>query len=377
MDKAKGKMKKIIHILVIPQMTGCQQITYDILTSLPSDSYDKYVMCSGPIPQNFRDIFEKNNITLIESKNLTREISLKDIYAFFELYFFFKKNKFDIVHTNSTKPGIIARVAAKLAGHKYVIHTVHGIAFHSFISMPKRVTFYFLELFSCLFGSLNITVNKYYLKYYPKWLIKSKCIYNGVNFDKLEVKPNKKSEPCVAFFARLDEQKAPLIYIEIINKLINDYNLKNVRYILAGTGELMPQCHQLIKEYSLSDYIEVSGWISNKSEFLNQIDLLIQPSRWEAFGLNIVEAAYFSIPTIASKVEGLPEVVIDGKTGFTCDVNNIEEFSKRAAYLLENPEILSTMGNNAKEYVNSNFGIQLMTQNYIDLYNNINKIHPL
>ncbi|MCL0009296.1 glycosyltransferase [Providencia rettgeri] len=213
-------MKKIIHILVIPQMTGCQQITYDILTSLPSDSYDKYVMCSGPIPQHFRDVFEKNNITLIESKNLTREISLKDIYAFFELYFFFKKNKFDIVHTNSTKPGIIARVAAKLAGHKYVIHTVHGIAFHSFISMPKRVTFYFLELFSCLFGSLNITVNKYYLKYYPKWLIKSKCIYNGVNFDKLEVKPNKKSELCVAFFARLDEQKAPLIYIEIINKLI-------------------------------------------------------------------------------------------------------------------------------------------------------------
>ncbi|MCL0009297.1 glycosyltransferase [Providencia rettgeri] len=139
----------------------------------------------------------------------------------------------------------------------------------------------------------------------------------------------------------------------------------------------MSQCHQLIKEYSLSDYIEVSGWISNKSEFLNQIDLLIQPSRWEAFGLNIVEAAYFSIPTIASKVEGLPEVVIDGKTGFTCDVNNIEEFSKRAAYLLENPEILSTMGNNAREYVNSNFGIQLMTQNYIDLYNNINKTHPL
>ncbi|SQH15825.1 Uncharacterised protein [Providencia heimbachae] len=52
-------MKKIIHILVIPQMTGCQQITYDILTSLPSDSYDKYVMCSGPIPQHFRDILKK------------------------------------------------------------------------------------------------------------------------------------------------------------------------------------------------------------------------------------------------------------------------------------------------------------------------------
>lgn len=365
-------MKKIIHILVIPQMTGCQQITYDILTCLPSDTYDKYVMCSGPIPQNFKDIFEKNNITLIESKNLVREISFKDIYAFFELYSFFKKNRFDIVHTNSTKPGIIARIAAKLAGHKYVFHTVHGIAFHPFVSLPKRGIFYLLELFSCLFGDLNITVHKCYLKYYPKWLIKSKCIYNGVDFNKLEVKPNIRNTLCVAFFARLDEQKAPLIYIEIINKLINNYNLKNIRYLLAGTGELMPQCQQLIEEYSLSNHIEISGWISNKSVFLNQVDLLIQPSRWEAFGLNIVEAAHFCIPAITSKVEGLPEVVLDGKTGFTCDVNNIEQFSTRAAHLLKNPEILSAMGSNAKEYVNSNFSLELMTQNYINLYDSIN-----
>ncbi|OAT51425.1 glycosyltransferase [Providencia heimbachae ATCC 35613] len=232
-------------------------------------------------------------------------------------------------------------------------------------------------MFSCLFGNLNITVNKCYLKYYPKWLIKSKCIYNGVNFDQLEVKKNNKNKLCVAFFARLDEQKAPLIYIEIINKLINSYNLKNIRYLLAGTGDLMPQCQQLIKKYSLSSYIEISGWISDKSEFLNQVDLLVQPSRWEAFGLNIVEAAHFSIPAITSKVEGLPEVVLNGKTGFTCDVNNIEEFSKCAAYLLENPEILSIMGNNAREYVNNNFSLQLMTQNYINLYDNINENHTL
>lgn len=364
-------MKKIIHILVAPQMAGSQQIAYDILTNLPSNTYDKYIMCSGPVPENFRNKFEKHGITIIESKYLTREISTKDIYSFFELLSFFRKNKFDIIHPHSTKPGIIARIAARLTGHKKIIHTVHGIAFHSFTPRLKRKLFYFLELFSCFFGSLNITVNKYYLQYYPNWIINSTCIYNGVDFSKLNVRKKESSKLCVAFFARLDDQKAPLNYIKIVNKLIHDYNMKNIRFLLAGTGELMPQCKELIDEYSLSNSIEVTGWINDKSEFFNQVDLLIQPSRWEAFGLNIIEAAHFAIPAITSTVEGLPEVVIDGKTGFTCKVDDIDEFSSKSAYLLKNRSILSALGENAKKNANNKFDINLMTENYIEVYENI------
>ncbi|MCZ9036184.1 glycosyltransferase family 4 protein [Escherichia albertii] len=367
-------MIKIIHVFVTPQMTGCQQVIYDILRNLPCD-YEKYIMCSGPVSAEFRSLFEKHGISVIESKYLCRDISFKDLLALFELFFFFRKNKFDIIHTNSTKPGVIARIAAKISGNKNVIHTVHGISFHPYLSRPKRMLFYFLELLSCVFGSINITVNKFYLKFYPRFIIKSSCIYNGVDFACLDANSKTKNrinkQVCVAFLARLDVQKAPLTYIEIVNKLVHDYKFENVRFILAGNGELMPQCIKLIEEYSLTKYIDVLGWVKNKSDFFNEVDILVQPSYWEAFGLNIVEAAHFSIPTVASNVEGLPEVIINEKTGFTCDVDDINDFSKKIALLINDPHLLSKMGDNAKKHVHAKFNITDMVDNYIKLYENV------
>lgn len=353
-------------------MTGCQQITYDILKNLP-DNYDKYIMCSGPISAEFRQVFEKANISIIESKYLSRDISLKDVFALYELFVFFRKNKFDIIHTNSTKPGVIARIAAKVAGNENIIHTVHGIAFHSFISLPKRALFYCLELLSCMFGTMNVTVNKFYLKSYPKFIIKSLCIYNGVDFKGLDanIKIKNKKQVCVAFFARLDAQKAPLTYIEVVNKLVLHYKFENIRFVLAGDGELMPQCMKLIEKYSLTKNIEVLGWIKNKSDFFKEVDILVQPSHWEAFGLNIVEAAHFSIPAVTSNVEGLPEVIIDGKTGFTCCVDDIDEFAKKIALLINDPHLLLEMGKNARNHVHENFNIERMLNDYIRLYDSV------
>lgn len=364
-------MKKILHVVVKPQMAGSQQIAYDILRKLPSD-YDKYILCSGPIPDDFRKQFEQNHISIIELKNLNRDISKKDIIAFYELYRFFKKNRFDIIHTNATKPGILARIAARLAGNRNILHTVHGVAFHKFVSFPKRIVFYSLELFACLFGTLNITVNNNYLKYYPRYLTKTICIYNGVDFETFKtVEPKKRTHVNVAFFARLDEQKAPLVFIEIVKKLVLDYELKNVRFIIGGNGELLPQCLQLISDYSLKNHIELTGWVDDKSAFLNEIDVIVQPSHWEAFGLNIVEAAHFSIPAVTSNVEGLPEVVVDGKTGFTCEVDDIDAFSDKIALLVNDPKLRTQMGQNARKYVHERFDIQKMYNQYFDIYEKI------
>ena len=365
-------MKKIVHVQVIPQLSGVQQVSFDILKGL-DNHYDKYIIFGGEEKDSkVHDIFESKGITVIYIDSLKRNISLMDFNAAFDLYKIFRKYNFDIVHTNSTKPGVIGRIAAKIAKVPKIVHTVHGIAFHKYESNLKRFFYYSLELGSCLFGDVNISVNKFYLRFYPRFICKSVSIYNGVDFSQLKV--NKiSSGNCinVGFFARLDKQKDPITFIRIVNFLYNNKLVnKNVHFYLAGDGELKGECLHLIKELELCGLITYVGWISDKSEFFNDIDILCQPSLWEAFGLNLVEASYFGIPCVASNVEGVSEVIEHDKTGLLCPPQNIRSFSEAIAKLVNNSSYRLALGTEASVKVKKEFQLSMMVNQYKEIYLN-------
>jgi glycosyltransferase involved in cell wall biosynthesis len=364
---------KIAHVQVVPQLSGAQQVSLDILSSLDSEKNELYMIC-GKIQNFSSDFVEKFNeigVTLIEVPGLRRDIGKHDIAAFKDLYNIFKKYNFDIVHTNSTKPAILARIAARLAGCEKIIHTVHGIAFHSHISFFKRSIFYLAELFSLYFGHYNISVNNYYKKFYP--LVNTQTIYNGIDFSKFEEdyyidRSDRKLH--FAFFARLDDQKNPIEFINAVH-LINiegilDLN-QDVMFTLAGDGELKEKCLSLIQELNLTSIINVVGWISDKNDFLNSVDVLCQPSKWEAFGLAFVEAAYFKIPAISTKVEGIPEVVLDGYTGLLYK-GGASELKKCIVKFINNRHLVCKLGENAKVRAIHEFDKQKMIEKYHKIY---------
>jgi glycosyltransferase involved in cell wall biosynthesis len=363
-------MRKIVHVQVIPQLSGVQQVSLDILNNLGPE-YEKYIIFGGEKGSDeFELIFKANNINIIYIKNLHRNISFTDLKAFNDLFRIFKKYRFDIVHTNSTKPGIIARVAARLAGIDKIIHTVHGIAFHKYTPFLKRFFYYFIEIISCAFGDRNVCVNRYYLKYYPKFICKSSAIYNGVDFSQLQKEKKTRSGIVnIAFFARLDAQKSPKTFIEIVDFIVkNNLNKTKAHYYIAGDGELRDDCLKMISKLELKEHISYVGWVSDKSKFLNNIDILCQPSRWEAFGLNIVEAAYFGIPCVASNVEGLPEVVVDGLTGLLFEPENVEGFSNALVKMIDNPQYLEKLSSNAEIHATKKFQLSSMVKSYLEIY---------
>lgn len=363
---------KIAHVQVIPHLSGAQQVSFDILSSLNNNSNDLYMIC-GELTESSKDFieaFSSINVKIIEVKNLKRDIGSHDIYAFSDLYSVFKKNNFDIVHTNSTKPAILARISARLAGCKKIVHTVHGIAFHTHVSILKRIFFYLIEIFSLYFGHKNISVNNYYRKFYP--LVKTITVYNGIDFstfDRKCIQKDYKDKINFAFFARLDDQKNPLDFIYAVHLLDNKGILdgKNIYFTLAGDGELKKECEQLIKQLDLESKIKMEGWISDKNAFLNTVDVICQPSKWEAFGLVFIEAAYFGIPAIATKVEGIPEVVIDGETGLLYD-GGAMELSLCILNLINNPSLIEKLGENARTRALKEFTKQKMIEKYHQVY---------
>lgn len=183
-------MKKILHIQVIPKLSGVQKVSLEILRKLPCDYYDKHILF-GDIDdcgdkQECISRFEEAGVHVMFSKHLRREICVEDIKAFKEIYGIIKKERFDIVHTNSTKPGIIGRIAATLAGTPYVVHTVHGLAFYHGLSKPKWIFYWCCEMFASFFCDRIVLVNNYYSRYFKMFRNKLTVIYNGIDFKELE-----------------------------------------------------------------------------------------------------------------------------------------------------------------------------------------------
>jgi len=363
-------VKNIVHVNVFSGLAGAQRVSLDILSNL-GDNYSKTIIFGGDRNLATESLCEENGIRVIYVKTLKRNIGLHDLNAFCQLYRIFRNEKYDIVHTNSTKPGILARIAARLAGVDLIVHTVHGIAFHKYVKAPIRVLYYTLEIFSGIFGHVNVTVNNFYLKYYPSFLGKKICIYNGVDFSNLKKVDRKydKDRYKVGFFARLDEQKDPLMFVKVANNIIKNKLIdKNVIFSIAGDGPMLDLVMNYIDELGLEAYFEIHGWVDNKSEYLSTVDVLLQPSLWEAFGLNIVEAAYLGVPTVASNVEGIPEVIEHGYSGLLSAPGNELGFSEHLACLLNDPEKLKNMSENAASYVKNKFSLDEMVVGYEALY---------
>ena len=359
---------KIAHVVVSSELAGAQQIALDILSSISDTNVEKYIIC-GELHSGSEDFirsFEDANVSIISVPELKRNIGRSDIDAFSKLYKIFKEHKFDIVHTNSTKPAIVARTAAKLAGVKKVIHTVHGIAFHKKTSLPLRAMYWSVEYLSALFGDYNVSVNRFYKRFYP--FIKTPTIHNGVNFNKFN--PDKITSNTInfAFMARLDEQKNPLEFLNAA-KLTTQLHKgsKKIKFTLAGDGPLMNDCLEFIRLNDIGDYVDVKGWVRDKSDFYNNIDVLCQPSDWEAFGLVFVEAAYFEVPSIGKDVEGVPEVIESSRTGYIYK-GGAEEMSRLMLGYIENPLLIKEHGIAAKDNALKKFHVDIMTKKYKDIY---------
>lgn len=368
-------MKKILHIQVFPKLSGVQKVSLEILKSLPSSEYEKHIIFSDYLDAGDKlecqRAFENAGVKVHYLPSLKREIGFSDFRATRDLYRFIRKNKFDIVHTNSTKPGIIGRFAAWIAKTPLVIHTVHGLSFHKFIKFPKWQFYWMCEMMASFFCDKICVVNKYYLRYFKFFKRKTETIYNGVDFSEFPLleRPKKDKDNIVRILSvgRLDTAKDPLTLLQAA-KIVIDKN-SNVHFTFVGDGEYLSQCKKYIKDNNLQEYITLAGWQKNVSEYYSTHDIFANSSIYEAFGLMFVEAGRYSLPSITTTVEGIPEVVQDKITGLLSPPKNPDALAENILKLINDSELRSKMGQKAKEFVETNFSSQLMANKYQNIYN--------
>lgn len=362
-------MKKVAHIQILPILSGGQRVILDILDALPNQDYRKYVVTrsGGPLVEAVR----KKGYTHIAANFLFRKINPWDILAFFQLFFIFRKYKFDVVHTHASKTGIIGRLAAKLAGVPVIYHTVHGFSFHPYQNKFLNIFYQFAEKIAAKFSDKIVFVNNYerQLAIRKKILRPSQAItiYNGVRVA-VDLKQNKPDDLkdffVVGSTLRFEPQKNIIntVKVAILTAKLNP----RLKFVFVGEGFLLAKAKQLVSKNRLEHRVIFPGWQNDISAWLRSFDAFLLFSKWEGLPLSILEAMAYGLPIIASDIKGNNELV-DECNGALVPVNSIDKLVQLLRKLPENKN-LEKWRKGSLQKVKETFSRESFNKEYRELY---------
>ncbi|MCF7814617.1 MAG: glycosyltransferase family 4 protein [Candidatus Cloacimonetes bacterium] len=381
------KKIKVLHTITRLIVGGAQENTILSAQLLDKEKFDVDVLCgiqTGPEGSLFEFAASRGVEPLI-FKNLVREINIfKDIRHFFEMIIFLKKNHYDIIHTHSSKAGIIHRFAAKIMKVPIIIHTVHGWSFHEHMSCWKRKIYIYLERVAATYTNKMITVTELDIKKGLDVDIgskeKYKNIHSSIEIDRYkepirDIKDIKKelnlnpNNIIVGTVARLSEQKSPLDFMCVAKVVCSKYD--NIQFLYVGDGELRPIVEEFINDNNLEDKIILTGLRLDVPDMLAVMDIFILTSLWEGLPRVFSQSMAAKLPIIATKVDGAPEAINDGLNGFMTTPGKPMEIVKELEKLINDETLRKKMGNEGLKIAEECFSVESMIRDIEDAYNSL------
>lgn len=305
---------RILHLQLLPLLSGVQRFSLHLLKGLPQDRYEIYVASAQGGP--FVDEVKAQGWNYLPIRSFRHPISPSDLLSFIEIWHYCRKYQFDIVHTNSSKPGLLGRIAAYLAGIPLIVHSMHGTAFQPHQSKAVYWLYVSLEKLGNYFSDYTIFVNHsdrlLCLKMGLLPASKALTIYNAMPPEDTpaQFRTRKSSKDfIIGSTIRFSNQK------NVINLIIAACKAcgaqPNLKFIILGDGEHYPLCKSIVASHRLNDRILFPGWDSDVNPWLTVFDAFILYSRWEAMPYSIIEAMHAGLPIIGSAIPSIQELVDD------------------------------------------------------------------
>ncbi|MCI8911836.1 MAG: glycosyltransferase [Clostridia bacterium] len=290
---------KVLHILNSNKYSGAENVVITIIKNMPQNFECCYLSCSGPIEK-----------TLLENGIRFKLVDKLSINAIKRVV---KEFSPDIIHAHDFKASVLA---SKIKFKGVLISHIHNNnPFMRTWNLKSFLYFTCIKKFKYILGVSNSILTE--CVYNEKMSAKFENIGNPIDIDSLNSLYEKKQKIYdIIFVGRLSEEKDPLRFINII-KQIQEQN-KQIKVVMIGDGELMPDVLREINKYNLNNVIEVLGFKDNPFEYILKSKIMFMTSKWEGFGLVVVEALSMHVPVACTRVGGMPELISE-KSGQVCD----------------------------------------------------------
>jgi glycosyltransferase involved in cell wall biosynthesis len=354
----------VIHIITKLEFGGAQQNTLYTVSALDRERFTPVLMTGqeGYLMEEARGL----DIELQVVPSMERPISpAADGAAYRELVRLLSpyRGKPAIVHTHSSKAGILGRWAARRAGITVVIHSIHGFGFTPAQSAAKRWMFVIAEKATSRITDHFITVSHANrnegigLGLFPP----ERCSVIRSGFDLNEfsdadaanVVPDtvdgidlSDDVPTVLMVGCLKPQKNPLDFVRLA-QLVSK-RVPEARFLLAGDGELKGDLLREVDERGLSGSLFLLGWRKDVPALMKRSQVVVLPSLWEGLPRVIPQAMAVGRPMVANAVDGSAEAIRDGVDGYLCQPGDVKTMADRVCELLLDPEKAEVMGEAGK-----------------------------
>jgi glycosyltransferase involved in cell wall biosynthesis len=376
-------MRRICHVITKPELGGAQLSALNILSGLPKNKYEVSVVTSskGLLFPEFKKLTSERIKTFFSPFLVRRVNPILDILALIHIWVIYIYNRFNIVHTHSSKAGIIGRWAALLAGVPVIVHTVHGWSFNDYQGVVKKNFFILLEKITAKFTARIICVSsrdtrtalKYKIAPYDKLVFIKYGIPLNV-FKKTSTPLSQKrkelgitnNDPVVGMIACLKPQKSPLDYIKACIKIYEE--MPDVNFLLVGDGALKDKCRELSSAGSLNGRFVFTGWRRDIPDILDVMDIMVLTSKWEGMPISVIEALSKGCPVVATDAGGTSELIRDRVNGYIVNPGEYEKISEHVIKLLKNPQLLKNMKQEAVLSIDDSFKVERMIEETESLY---------
>ncbi|MBI5629358.1 MAG: glycosyltransferase family 4 protein [Elusimicrobia bacterium] len=379
------KRLKVFHIITRLDLGGAQQNTLYTVSHLDPARFEPWLICGrgGMLDQQALSLQARRpSWSLRFLEGLEREIHpLKDVLAFLELVNLFLSERPDVVHTHSSKAGILGRLAAAMAGVPAIAHTYHGFGFHDYLP-PRRKGFYVrLERLCAGLSRALIFVSKANQDYARSHGLgdpgRYALIRSGVELSRwpaadIDRTAKKKSlgvgvhKPLISSVGNLKPQKNPGDFVSMAETVLRSF--PEAEFVFVGDGPLRSRLECRILASGLGNRLRLLGWRRDVPEILAASDVFVLTSLWEGLPRALVEAMKSGLPCVCYATDGVKDLIQDGINGFSAPPGNVHLLAERVVELLKDEPRRKDLGNRASRTISEEFDIDRMVEAQERLY---------
>ena len=299
---------------------------------------------------------------LVSLPKLVRELNpLADLSAFVSLIRIIRRERPRIVHTHTSKAGILGRWAAWLCRVPVIVHTPHGHVFWGYFKPWQTRLFILLERWTARITTMIVALTPQERADHLRFRIapeeKFTVIHSGVDLGpffaphldgakvraKLGISPD---TTVIATAGRLTAIKGQATLIRAVAEILRQR--EKIVLLILGEGELRSDLEALSTDLGVAEAVRFLGWRPDVAAVMAACDIFCLPSLNEGMGKVLVEAMALGKPIIASAVGGIPDLVVPGETGILVQPADGNALAKAILTLCADPAMMRKMGAQGK-----------------------------
>ena len=383
---------RLVHIITRLILGGAQENTlYTAIGQHRDPRFDVTLLC-GVDEEGEGDLFseaDRAGLRTIILPSLVRPVRpLTDLKAFVQLYRFFRTGSYTIVHTHSSKAGIIGRLAARAAGVPVIVHTLHSLVFHDYQAAWKNRLYIWLKRLCAPITDVLISVSDRVAEGALAQRIgradQYQTIFSGMDLepllsvrDRLSVAEVKRrigippEAPVVGKVARLFPLKGHEQFLAVASEIAPQ--VPETYFLLVGDGPLRAQIHADAVRLGLGQRVVMVGRVPPERvpDYIQAMDVVVHTSLREGIARVLPQAAAVGKPVVTFDLDGAPEVVRHEVSGFLVPPVDLTAVASRTVELLRDPDRCHAFGEAGRTFAAEHFSVERMVERinavYLDL----------